>query len=184
MLNVSLYGGMQSEYFAASQTINKVTVKNRDKPYFQNKKKDVLTLTVDFAFEEEWTEDELRSVRRWLSEPEYYVPLVFSNNPEKIYYAMYIDRPELYHNCRSQGYLTITFECNDAYAYSPLLLSEVYDWSNIENQSVEIDDFSTGKHTRTEIDNDGRLVLVNNTNFTWEDLFGNHATWEELFNSD
>jgi putative phage tail component, N-terminal domain len=184
ILNVSLDGGMQSEYFAANQTINKVTVKNRDKPYFQSKKKDVLTLTVDFAFEEEWTEEELRKVRQWLTEPEYYAPLIFSNNPEKIYYALYIDKPELYHNCMSQGYLTITFECNDAYAYSPLLLSEIYDWSNVENESVEINDFSQGRFIRTEINNEGKLELINNPTFTWEDLFGNFSTWEELFNSD
>lgn len=183
LLNVSLDGGMQQEYFAAGQSINKITIKDRHKPYFQNIKKDVLTLTVDFAFEENWTEDELRSVRRWLTEPTYYAPLIFSNNPEKIYYALYIDRPELYHNSLSHGYLTITFECSDAYAYSPLTMSEIYNWSDLSNKSIRTNDFINGKHVRTATNTNSHIILPS-SNLTWNDIFNGFSTWNQLMNSD
>lgn len=168
LLNISLDGGMQQEYFAAGQSINKITIKDRHKPYFQNVKKDVLTLTVDFAFEDNWTEDELRSVRRWLTEPTYYAPLIFSSNPEKIYYALYIDRPELYHNSMSQGYLTITFECNDAYAYSPLILSPLYEWDK-NDYAKTMTTFQSGEKQSIVTDSNGHLI-INTQRVRWSDF--------------
>ncbi|MNZ98186.1 Phage tail protein [compost metagenome] len=179
MLNVNLDGGMQSEYFAASQSINEDKTRGRSKPYFQGIEKEPLSLTVNFAFEEEWTRDELRYVRRWLTEPNYYSPLIFSNDPEKIYYAIYIDEPELLHNSVSQGYITLNFRCNDAYAYSPLMLSPLYDWDE-SPLTITKNDFSSGELNGVVLDLNNRLTL-STTSLTWIDMLPNGATWNDIF---
>lgn len=156
-MNVSINsGGMQEEYFASGQKINEEETMGRNKPYFQNVKKEPLQLDVTFAKEDEWTREELREMRRWLSEPEYYVPLTFSNEPEKIYYVLYVDNPSLTHTLNS-GYITITFRCNDSYAYSPVI-SKKYTWkSDIYNN--EIIDFTSGDSNTMIVDDNGYLSL-------------------------
>jgi putative phage tail component, N-terminal domain len=182
MLNVSLEGGMQEEYFAASQSIIETKISGRDKPYFQRKEKAPLKLTVNFAFEEHWDEKELNFIRRWLSEPEYYVPLTFSNNNEKIYYVLYEDEPMLVHNSLRQGYITINFRCNDSYAFSPITykpnVDDFYNWdSGIEN--ILVNDFTNGTHNQTIVEND-KLTLSSDT-VRWRDL-PLHLTWREILN--
>lgn len=178
MLNVTLDGSMQEEYLGASQSILEDKIKGRHKPYFQGIEKKPLELTVHFAFENGWTTEELRSIRRWLTEPSYYVPLTFSNDPEKIYYVLYIDDPYLLHNSASQGYVTLRFRCNDSYAYSPLMTSPIYDWA--ENvQTIRHQDFSAGELLGIVQDASGRLSLTPDV-FKWSDLPAS-AVWSDIF---
>ncbi len=178
MLNVNLNGGMQDEYFAASQSILEDGTRFRTKPYFHGTKKEPLKLQVSFAFEYDWGVNDLRYVRSWLTEPTNYVPLIFSNEPEKIYYVLYVDEPELLHNSLSQGYLTLNFRCNDAYAFSPLMLSEIYEW--------EDNPFHLTQHAFVEGELNGLVLDKNNhltlqpDSFTWNKL-NDEATWNEIF---
>ncbi|REK76303.1 distal tail protein Dit [Paenibacillus paeoniae] len=178
MLNVSLDGNMQEEYLAASQSILEDKIRGRHKPYFQGIAKKPLELTVHFAFENGWDAEELRSIRRWLTEPAYYVPLTFSNDPEKIYYVLYSDDPHLLHNSAAQGYVTLRFRCNDSYAYSPLMTSQVYDWTE-QMHTINHNEFHAGDRLGTTLDSSGQLTLTPNV-FKWSDLPVN-GVWSDIF---
>lgn len=162
IVNVNLDSGMQEEVFAPSRGINEVTVKGRDQPYFQNTKKDPLKFSASFAFEDRFNTQKLREVTRWLTEHDYYQPLFFVNDlgvePEKIYYALVVDEPTLIHNGLQQGYIRLTFRCDSPYAYSPLILTKKYDWTDqpYRNQIVS---FKNHSNERTSADKDGKVIL-------------------------
>jgi predicted phage tail component-like protein len=180
IMNVNVDTGvMKEEYFGAPQTIIEETVRGRDKPYFKQVKKEPLEISVTFAFDGSWTEQKLREVRQWLLEPKYYAPLIFSDDPEKIFYCLYINEPLLLHNCMKEGYITLNFRCNDAYAYSPLTTSEIYDWD--ESPLV------IGKSNFSGGDLNGGVVLNSNNQITlssglkkWSDIPPNW-TWRDLY---
>lgn len=180
-MNVSVNGGgMQEEYFAASQTINKTKTKGRNKSYFHGVEKDDIRLTVNFAFENGWDEKELQRIRRWLTSPTYYAPLIFSNNPEKIYYALYIDEPVLLHNSLSEGYITIRFECNGSYAYTPLMMTPEFNWKD-EDLLININNFSKGEFHGVELTGANKVQL-NSVALKWSDILSARKTWGEIFN--
>lgn len=130
IINVNMDSGMLSEGFVPEQEIYEVETIHRDKPYFQKVKKKPLVLTLSFAFEETWDDDLIRKVKRWLAEQEYYKAMIFSEMPNKIFYAIYTGSPELLHNGLKQGVVqNITFRCNSPYAYSPWYETEIYDFS-------------------------------------------------------
>ncbi|MFF2090184.1 distal tail protein Dit [Paenibacillus sp. NPDC058174] len=176
MLNVNLDGGMHNQYFASSQSINEVKIRGKTKSYFQSVEKDPLKISVTFAFEEGWDETSLRSIRKWLTEPTYYAPLKFSNNNEKIYYALYVDEPELLHNSLSQGYITINFRCNDAYAYSPLMLSPIYDWDE-SPLVITQKRFNNGQLNGVVLNTDDQITLAT-ASPTWGSL-PSSALWSD-----
>lgn len=160
--NVNINDGMQEEPLAASREINTVSIKGRDRPYFQNIKKDPLKFSVSFAFEDRYDTQKIREVTRWLTEQDYYQELFFTNdlgrNPEKIYYALVVDDPTLIHNCLKQGYVKLTFECDSPYAYSPIMTSRLYEWDQ-ETYSSQISDFSQGDKISLIADIDGGIIL-------------------------
>ncbi|TVX97969.1 distal tail protein Dit [Cohnella terricola] len=174
--NVNLDSGMQEEYFAASRRINEEQIRGRSKPYFQGIEKEPLKFSVSFAFEEAWDEATIREVKRWLTEPDYYKPLIFSNDPEKVYYAICVDDPQLVHNCLQQGYMKLNFRCNDAYAYSPLSLSKVYDWD--ENPLIIARNaFTNGDKHGILLNSNDQITL--NTAKTWNDI-SPAISWKDL----
>ncbi|MCU6710074.1 phage tail family protein [Paenibacillus sp. J5C_2022] len=177
MLQISLDGGMQEEYFAASQSIVEDRARGRQKPYFQRLEKSPLELAVQIAFQEEWTDGDLRALRRWLTEPHYYAPLIFSSDPEKIYYALYVDEPRLIHNARNEGYITLRFRCNDGYAYSPLMMSEQYDWEDNPTH-IGLMQFTAGIHIGT-VTNEWQQLTLAAERRRWSDLPPD-SSWENL----
>ncbi len=130
IVNVNMESGMLSEPFAAGRSIRKQRVRGRDRGYFQEIELEELKFTVTFAWRTGWeNEEKLREVARWLLSPKYYAPLVFADEPDKIYYCLCVDSPELIHNSLKQGYVRLNFECCDAYAYTPVY-EQVFDLSN------------------------------------------------------
>lgn len=160
--NVNISDGMQEEPLAASREINAISIKGRDQPYFQNIKKDPLKFNVSFAFEDTYDTQKLREITRWLTEQKYYQELYFTNdlgrNPEKIYYAIAVNDPILIHNSLKQGYVTMTFQCDSPYAYSPIMTSRLYKWDQVTYNDV-IADFSQGDKISVITDTDGGLIL-------------------------
>jgi len=125
--NVTIDTGMYEEHFTRERKIIEKKIKGRSKPYYKEIESEPLTIPVTFAFMNSWDDSSIREVIRWLTSPTQYKPLIFSQNPSKIYYALAVDKPDLIHNGLSQGYVQMTFRCNDAYAYSPIYLSQIYD---------------------------------------------------------
>ncbi|MGG1650408.1 distal tail protein Dit [Paenibacillus sp. NRS-1775] len=156
IVNVNMSSGMQEEIFAASRSINEVSIKGRDRSYFQNTKKEPLKFNVSFAFLDKWDDVKIREVARWLTEQSYYQPLFFSDDPEKVYYAICVDDINLVHNCLKQGYITLTFRCDAPYAYSPIYTPPVYQW-RYQPFDVQVND-TNGVRNKVIIEN-GKLTL-------------------------
>lgn len=151
IINVNLASGMQEDIFAATRSIREVTVKGRDRPYFQHTEKEPLSISVAFAFEDKWNEQRIREVARWLTEQAYYQPLFFSDDPEKIYYALCVNDPTIIHNGLNEGYLNLTFRCDAPYAYSPLYTSPVHPW-RYQPFTVQVQDTATGEKNKILVD--------------------------------
>lgn len=181
IINVNMNDGMQEEPLTSPREINSISVKGRDRPYFQNIKKDSLKFNVSFAFEDNYDTQKLREVTRWLTEHDYYQELFFTDdigrNPEKIYYALVVDDPTLVHNCLKQGYVKLTFECDGPNAYSPILTSRLYQWDQ-ETYTNKSSDFSQGEKQSLIVDTDGGINL-NPHRTKWSD-FSYALKWTEL----
>ena len=182
IVNVNFSVGFQEEPFGYSRSIIEEKIRGRSKPYFKGIEKQPLTFTVNFAFEDTWDDEKIREIKRWLLEQDYYKPLFFSNDidegdVERIYYALVVNDPVLVHNCLKQGYVTLTFRCNDSYAYSPIYLSREYHWD--ENPVViEKSDFASGQLNGVILDENNKLIL-DPTKKRWSDFLSN-VKWKDI----
>lgn len=118
IINININSGMQSEPFVADEEIQEVYIRGNDRPYYQGTTKKPLQFPVSFAFEDTWDTEKIRSVARWLTNHNYYKPLQFSYDLERVFYCKFVDSAELIHNCLSQGYITLTARCDSPYSYS------------------------------------------------------------------
>mgnify|MGYP001064795372 FL=1 len=168
IINVNISSGMQEEPFVAGREIRETSIRGNDRPYFQGIDRQPLQFNVSFAFEERWNRELINKVARWLTDHEYYKPLIFSDEPEKIYYALFVDNPTLIHNCLSEGYINLTVRCDSPYVYSPLSLTKIYDW-NETPQTIEDSNMSQEELNNLIVDANGRLVLHPNKT-KWSDL--------------
>jgi len=167
LINVNLDSGMYEENLSPSKTINEIKIRGRSKPYHQNIEYEPLEFSVSFAFLDTWDKTKLRQVTNWLCNQSYYKPLYFSdnldedNNPTRIYYALVHEDSTLVHNGLSQGYVNITFRCNDAFKYSPVYTTDELTFnSNIIAETTE-SDFLQGTLFDVIATEDGKLTLDN-----------------------
>lgn len=139
ILSCNVQSGLLEEEFLYPREIKTVKIRGRDKPYFLEKIPQPLTLTVTLVFDENFTVDDLRNLARLLDK-DYYAPLQFSEDLNKVYYAMLSDDSNLTHNAINQGYVTLQFVTNSPYTYSQIYQSNVYDFSNnsLEGSLIEI----------------------------------------------
>jgi predicted phage tail component-like protein len=127
--NVTLSTGMYQEAFVASRSIKEIKVRGNNKPYFQGIEYEPLALKLSFAFQDTWDEEKIREVARWLMQ-DYYKPLYFSDNPDRIFYCMPIEESQLVHNGLKQGYVELTMRCDSPYTYSPVYAPAIIDLSS------------------------------------------------------
>ncbi|MGM1044897.1 MAG: phage tail domain-containing protein [Bacillota bacterium] len=181
IINVNMSPGMQEEPLAATRSIEEVSVRGRDKPYFQGTKKEPLKFSVSFAFEDTWDTNKLREVTRWLTEHDYYQELYFTNdlgrNPERIFYALFIDDPVLVHNGLQQGYVRLNVRCDSPYSYTPMMTSRLYKWDQSKHIK-NISDHSEGDKKSIITDEDGSLIL-NPHRPKWSD-FSPGTKWSDI----
>ena len=128
MMNVNVSTGLYEENFTSSREIQEVSIKGRDKPYFQQIKKSPLVLNLTFGFIETWDDNLMHNIKLWLCQ-DYFCPLIMSEDLDKIYFCVLVSDPKILHNGLMQGYCTLQFECNSPYAYSPIYTFQ-YDLSN------------------------------------------------------
>lgn len=149
---------MFQEPFMAQRTIVEQKVRGRS-PYFQEIQTENLQWTLSFAFQDSWTDDQLRNLANWLN-VDYYKPLVFYDNltptgNERIFYAMPVDASQIFHNGNSQGYVQITFKCHDACSFSPVYITPT---SKISSYFLS-PSFPIQMPTNIEFINDGDLAI-------------------------
>lgn len=177
ILNVNVNSnGLLEEPFGSEIELKEVKIRGNDKPYYQGKQRQPLKFSVSFAFEDKWNEQKIREIVRWLLGHEYYQPLIFSNDPERIYYCLVIDEPILLHNGLSEGFVNLNFRCDSPYIYSPQKIIN-YDWNEVPLE------FNDTNMTQGEIHNlitDSENNLIIDSNKTkWSDL-PSDMTWRVL----
>jgi len=116
IMNVSINSGLYTESLISNRAINEVTIRGREKPYLIDVTKEPRSFQLSFYFEDKWDEKLINEVIRWL-DVDYYQPLSFSEDIDKVYYCMPVDSTELIHNGLKEGYITLTMRCDSPYAY-------------------------------------------------------------------
>ena len=137
LLNIHIDSGMFQETFLASRNIKEQKIRGNNKPYFQEIEDGVLSLKLTIGFENGFDEDKLRSLARDLKK-DFYRKLIFSENPERVFFAILVDEPTLVHTGNNVGYISCSFRCDSPYTYSNTYTSKLYDLSSNTSQGTEI----------------------------------------------
>jgi len=136
--NCHVDSGLYEDELIGEQKILKTTIKNRTKPYFQGIERSPKTLKITAAFLEAWDDDKMDDVINWLFDVDYYVPLIFDELPNRIFYVLPVGSVSLFHNGLKQGYFNLELECNDHYSYSPVYSVEYDLTTNPTTTTIEI----------------------------------------------
>lgn len=158
---VNVDNGMLEETFLSGVKIEEASVRNRSKPYFQGVTRSPFSFTLQIAFENQYDEDLIREVARWLRQ-DTYQEFYFVDDPiQKRYFCMPTEDITLIHNGLNQGYLKLTMRCDDANGYTPEYLTREYDFSKNPILYEEDDDadFQQGTLNNLVVDN-GKLKLA------------------------
>jgi predicted phage tail component-like protein len=140
--NVSVSSGMYDEPFIANRNISEVKIRGKDKPFYTTVTNDPLQFQLTFAIQDSFDSNKLRAIARWLT-TSYYKPLQFSDNLDRVYYALLTSDSHLIHT-GSNGYITVNFRCDSPYSYSPVIESPVYDLSSNPANGTTIQFNNTG----------------------------------------
>ena len=127
IVNVNIRTGLLTEPLVPNRILRETEVRGRARPYFHEIQLSPRVMNLSFAFMEKWREEEedkLREVVNWLCGQDYYKPFYFIEEPDRIYYVLVIDNPELVHNAAWSGYMNLTLRANSPYAYSQVQESE------------------------------------------------------------
>lgn len=167
------------DIFLPSRSILEEKVRDNPNPYFMGTEMQPLEFDMTLIFEEHYNDRELREVKRWLFNHQYYQELYFGDDydqqPEKIYYALITGDSKLYHNAHGEGYFTVHVRCDSPYGYAPQYLTNEYDQINSDIPiGYNIPDLSTGVFEQTRMN--GNSVELNATEKKWSD-FPEDATW-------
>jgi phage-related protein len=128
VLNVNISTGMFDEPFVATRNISEVKIRGKDRPFYTTMTNDPLQFQLSFALEDAFDSNKLRDIARWLTTT-YYKTLQFSDNLDRVYYAILTSDSHLIHT-GTNGYITVNFRCDSPYSYSPMIESQVYDLSS------------------------------------------------------
>ncbi|MCA1025659.1 phage tail family protein [Cytobacillus kochii] len=179
--NVSISGGLFNEQLTSGKSITEFTVRGNPKPYFVETKRDPKQFQLHFFFNEGWNDNLINEVVRWL-DVDYYEPLFFSEDIDRVFYCLPIDGIEQIHNGLKQGYLTLNFRCNSPFSYSH---EQVTPWIEVDGSKViEIDNLghhSTLPDIWIESDKSGSISFFNLTDQNTEMRLDNLQTNEQLY---
>lgn len=140
ILNVAISEGLYQESFMPNRTINETIVRGREKPYFFEVTKEPKTFQLAFYFYEGWNDNLINEIAKWLN-VDFYKPLSFSADWDKVYYCMPSESTDLIHNGLKQGYLTLTMRCDSPYSYSR---DQVTPWFNVSSSPFTFEIMNRG----------------------------------------
>lgn len=187
--NVNVSEGLFEEPLVASKSINEVYVRGRAEPYFIDVEEEPKTLQLKFAFYEGFNDRLIDEVVRWL-DVNYYKPLYFSADVDRVFYVLPIDGINKVHNGLKQGYLTLNMRCDSSKSYSHEIVTPVYKTSELDfiNQYEEplLNLGNKGHHTILpeiwiEKVDSGDLYIYNKTNSNKKFEFKNIDIGEKLY---
>lgn len=134
--------GLYSETFLPSRNIIETSVSKRNKTYFQRVESSPLSFSLTIFIHEWRDRDNLRQIAKWLMK-DYYVPLTFETNPDRVFYAIVESNSDLVHNGCKDGYIELNIRCNSPYTYSRLNTFELINVVGTETISI----FNSGDMT-------------------------------------
>jgi len=180
VINCSVESGLYEEQFLPSTEIITTKIRDRDEPYYQSIVSSPRVLNIILAFEDNIDSDKLRALGRLFNQ-NYYCPMSFSDDLNKIYYVIYQGDPSLFHT-GIQGYVKFQLLCKSPYVYSNEYLSEVYtitDSGTIEfTNSGDVDLYPEMEIVKV---GDGDLSIVNLSNGGYEFEFTGLVDGEILY---
>lgn len=188
LINVNIGDGMLEEPFLPNRQIKEISIRGKNKPYFQEVVSSPLSFPVSFAFQDRYNEKKIREIARWLS-PDYYKPFFTTDNLNRVWFCMPIEDSILVHNSLKQGYVELTMRCDSPYTYSQLIISPEYDFSNVDSLGYPFSFDNLGDKILkpemwiTKIDN-GDISIVNTTNGNKEFKFVDLIDGENLYISN
>jgi len=173
IINCNINNGMQEEFFMHPRELLTTQIKGRDELYLQYKNNNTFNFSVTFAFENTFTNNDLRVLKRLLNS-EYFIPLQFIDESDDqtslnyIYYIMLSDESTLTHNCLNQGYVTLNFLSKSPYCFSEYMKSQLYDLSINETYT----DIQFINHGDIECKPEIYIEKVGNGDISIVNLFG------------
>lgn len=116
-------GGLFQESFLPTRSIVETSVRGKNKRYFKGVESEPLSFSLTIFIAEWRDRDNLRQIARWLFQ-DYYKPLWFDTNPERIGYAIFEGDSNLFHNGCKDGYIELNVRFDSSYKYSPVQYAE------------------------------------------------------------
>ena len=172
--------GLFEENFLPTRRIVEKKIINREKSYLQRVEHDPLSFPLSF-FIRNWKDDEtLRKIARWFFQ-DYYKPIIFESNPNRIFYVMFEGDSTLFHNGMEEGYIELTLRCDSPYSYSPEYNHENIEFIDAESEqtvSNEIGNFSNGTHDNTLETSNG--LTVDKPLSSWGEMYDKAQRWGDL----
>lgn len=139
-------GGLFEETFLPDRSIVETKVANQIKPYFQRVESEPLSFSLTF-FIHEWRDRlNLRQIAKWLMK-DYYAPLIFDTNSDRIFYAIFEGSSSLFHNGCKDGYITLNVRCNSPFTYSQLQAFETMEVRDLDKKNQRFSVLNSGDMT-------------------------------------
>lgn len=114
---VDLSSGLYEETFVASRTIEETKPSGRATSIFHGITEEDRSFDLVLAFDNGFTESKLESIMDWIF-TDYYKPLYFDDNSDRIVFAMITGDSNIVHNGMQEGYFTVSVKTNSPYIYS------------------------------------------------------------------
>lgn len=172
--------GLFEDIFLPSTRIIEKNVSSRDKPYFQGVVRDPISFPLTLFIEDYSKKGKLREIARWLF-TDYYQPLIFESNPDRVFYAMIEGESNWYHTGTKTGYIDINVRCDSPYSYTPEYSLDDIKFSN-SNQEYSVvnqfNDFQQGTHINTEVTSNG--LTVKDAPEKWKDVYPMYRKWGDI----
>lgn len=157
---VSVSSGLYSEQFFPNRNLVETSVANNPKPYFQRVEETPISFSLEIFLEDWQCRDSVRQVSRWLFQ-DYYKPLVFDTNLNRVYFAIVDGSSEITHNGNKEGYITIDFRCDSPYAYSYYKTTKGKTSEDREIYLYNMGDFDIEPILKLKKIGDGDISIIN-----------------------
>ena len=179
-------GGLYSESFLPNRKITEKRIANREKPYFQGIESDPLQFQMTIVIHEWDIVDNKRQIARWLFQ-DYYKPLYFESNPERIYYAIIEGSSQLFHNGittynDAHAYINVNVRCDSPYAYTPEYPLPNIKFRGNNKEKVFEDkgaDLANGSYDNTVLVNNNK-VQIEEELFKWSNFYLKYINWGDI----
>ena len=179
-------GGLYNESFLPNRKITEKRIANREKPYFQGIESDPLQFQMTIVIHEWDIVDNKRQIARWLFQ-DYYKPLYFESNPERIYYAIIDGNSQLFHNGittynDAHAYINVNVRCDSPYAYTPEYPLPSIKFRGDNKEKVFEDkgtDLANGSYDNAVLVNNNK-VQIEEELFKWSNFYLKYINWGDI----